>query len=844
MWANARSGLPIPATIDATRTDLRRRFERDPLARHDAELQAVVAALRGNGRLPRYCLLSVGPGQGWRIASMSRSRGAPPDWISEHVFTDRDEAERWAFARRWDLVTGVTALDDVPPGAVAGAPLPATKRLLGYCDPLSVAPGESLTFHVSGDPALGSYALDVVRMWCGDPRPDGPPLRVEPVTTGVEGSYSVARHPTAPGSYGLVPGVGAVLDGLESMADGLVVRAIVAPSGRRAEPQTLVAVGDPWSGTGFSLHLDEQLRPAVAVGDGKRPAVATGDGPLPPGAWAVVTATIDGPTGGITVDAVDLTGGELSHGTATGDGPLSLDNCAELPLTLAAQVGADGTRRHHLAGKLEAPSLRSGDTVLAAWDLAPQETDSWSFVDTGPSGLHGTLHNLPRRGVRGSAWSGTADDWQEARAEFAAVHTYPDALEDCGWPVAFSFVVPDLPSGCYAARLHSGDEVEWIPFFVRPPRGTRTADVALLVPTATYAAYANSRFWWEDPIQEMAQDRLVELGPEEQVLVTMPELAPSCYDNYGDGTAVTYSSRRRPNLFLRPGHGRAELYSCDLYLVDWLRHEGIDVDVITDEDLHHEGDALLDGYTVVVTAQHPEYVSIPMYDALAAFVDAGGRLAYLGGNGITSNIAFSATRPWIMEDRSTLQKHGDPGAGRFEAMQTVDGRYGGQLRVVGRAPGSLVGVDTVTMGFDRAYPIARTEAADDRALTWVFEGIPGRFIGGRGLLGGGAIGQEWDNTRYTAGDPRLVVLGSTIDTSLIPAVLGAERPYHGDVVLFARGDGVVFSVGSMSWCGALPIDDYDNDVARMTSNVLRQFMSPAEVPLPESVRAAARGVAP
>ena len=36
--------------------------------------------------------------------------------------------------------------------------------------------------------------------------------------------------------------------------------------------------------------------------------------------------------------------------------------------------------------------------------------------------------------------------------------------------------------------------------------------------------------------------------------------------------------------------------------------------------------------------------------------------------------------------------------------------------------------------------------------------------------------------------------------------------------------GAVFSVGSCSWCGGLSTDGYDNDVARITGNVLRAFL--------------------
>ena len=48
-----------------------------------------------------------------------------------------------------------------------------------------------------------------------------------------------------------------------------------------------------------------------------------------------------------------------------------------------------------------------------------------------------------------------------------------------------------------------------------------------------------------------------------------------------------------------------------------------------------------------------------------------------------------------------------------------------------------------------------------------------------------------------------------------------------DMVFFETpGGGAVFSVGSISWFGALARDGYDNDVARITTNVLRRFVDP------------------
>jgi hypothetical protein len=35
--------------------------------------------------------------------------------------------------------------------------------------------------------------------------------------------------------------------------------------------------------------------------------------------------------------------------------------------------------------------------------------------------------------------------------------------------------------------------------------------------------------------------------------------------------------------------------------------------------------------------------------------------------------------------------------------------------------------------------------------------------------------------------------------------------------------GAVFSVGSISWCGSLPYNNFDNNVSRVTENVLKRF---------------------
>ena len=56
-------------------------------------------------------------------------------------------------------------------------------------------------------------------------------------------------------------------------------------------------------------------------------------------------------------------------------------------------------------------------------------------------------------------------------------------------------------------------------------------------------------------------------------------------------------------------------FNADLRLLDWMEAMGHEYEVVTDEDLHMEGESLLGPYLVVVTGSHPEYWSAQMLDA-------------------------------------------------------------------------------------------------------------------------------------------------------------------------------------------------------------------------------------
>jgi N,N-dimethylformamidase len=67
-------------------------------------------------------------------------------------------------------------------------------------------------------------------------------------------------------------------------------------------------------------------------------------------------------------------------------------------------------------------------------------------------------------------------------------------------------------------------------------------------------------------------------------------------------------------------------------LIGWLEARGFGYHVITDENLHREGAAVLRPYNVMLTGSHPKYYSAAVLDGMEDYLTAGGRLMYLGGN--------------------------------------------------------------------------------------------------------------------------------------------------------------------------------------------------------------------
>ena len=329
-----------------------------------------------------------------------------------------------------------------------------------------------------------------------------------------------------------------------------------------------------------------------------------------------------------------------------------------------------------------------------------------------------------------------------------------------GRPTSTGWCRIETKSGFYAARLRSGELEDHIVFFMRPKSGTATARAAYLVPTLTYMAYANDRMRSFDEHAAGITARKVVKDPLDLYLAEHPEFAASIYDIHSDGSGYCYSSRLRPIVAMRPKYrfwivGAPRHYAADLYLADWLEHKGIEFDVITDEDLHHERTELLQQYKVVMTGTHPEYWTTPMLGALETYLGEGGRLMYLGGNGFYWVTSIDPTRPQIVEIRrgtsGTRAWNSAPG----EAFHSTNGEMGGLWRHRGKTPNQLVGVAFAAQGWEGTAPgYTRQPGSFDPRAEFIFEGVgKDEIIGDFGLALGGAAGDELDRADYGLGTP-------------------------------------------------------------------------------------------
>ena len=741
------------------------------------------------------------------------------------------------------------------------------KTFVGYASPWSVSAGCVLGVHVGShaappdvDPALvPNYAdqiqVELVRLISGDSRPRGTGYVEQPVPSNLPRQIAAREQSLYPGSFAELPRIPA----LEQFTLALLVHPTTAHKNA-----TVVATEQ----FRLACHRGALVLSCAGV------EVLRCQQLLKSHRWHEVVLSFDATNARVSLEVVRLGQGPgeaarfaeqqaatlstlqgIAAGTwLLGAAPFVATDAPEQPFNQpVGQAGFNGRlespvllRGVHQQGYAElmqaVPALASGaqeDTVstlqtevVAAWDFA-LAIDTNLVQDVGGAALHGRLHQTPTRAVRGRWWDGSVQDFAEQPAQYRAIHFHSDDLSDAGWLADIEWEVPDdLSSGIYAVKLLRGTSEDYVPFFVSPAAGAKRAPVALLASTASYLAYANQRV-------SLTGDGDLGKGPRDphdRYLLAHPEVGLSLYEHHEDGSGVHYSSGKRPVLNMKP-KTLMWSFNADTNLVAWLHALGQPFDVITDQDLHREGADLLNHYAVVITGTHPEYYSSNMLDGLEAWLEQGGRLMYMGGNGFYWRIAFDPSSSEVIEVRRAEDGTRAWASESGEYYHAFSGEYGGLWRRQGRAPNTLVGVGFAAQGFDGGTYYRWQAAIADARIQFMLEGVDtNSLFGDYGTQGGGAAGEEIDRFDLGLGSPdHALVLASSEghrpgmlrvkEEFLMMKALGGDPKVRADLTFFETpAGGAVFSTGSISYAGALSVDGYNNDVARLTANVLRRFI--------------------
>ncbi|WP_018183165.1 N,N-dimethylformamidase beta subunit family domain-containing protein [Kaistia granuli] len=751
-------------------------------------------------------------------------------------------------------------------------------KITGYADRVSAMPGDAIRFMINCE--YPDYQASVVRVVQGDTAPEAPPVKLVPVPAAIDGRYPGRPQVIHAGSFGRVD-CERGFAGVSSLS----LQAMIFPTTPQKGRQAILSKWDEAEGRGIAMIVAADGSLGIEISDGATRKVLSVGKPMLSRHWYFAAVSYDAVTGALHVHQ------EPQHdfptiddsGSASDTVPAGLSWQNAAPLLFAASWGGEDAGRTIgralYNGKIDRPrvsgaslsladmqalrgdlwSERLGGALIGAWDFS-RDIPGIRMDDVSGREHHGVVVNMPTRGVTGHNFTGEDGMcWKDRPTQWSAIHFHDDDIYDAGWQVDFSLTIPEgMKSGIYAVRIEAEGEEQFVTFVVRPPRGKPGSKLAFLFPLATYMAYANEHFGTNDGLVELHLNRALVLHPHQQFLNEHREYGHSLYDLHSDGSGVCYSSRLRPVLNLRPkveaNHGAGPshlwLFNADTHITSWLENFDQDYDVITDEDLHAEGHGLLRDYQTVVTATHPEYYTKEMYDAVHRYTHGGGRLIYLGGNGFYWRIAYHATQPGIIEVRRSEggSRAWEPPTGEY--YHSFTGEYGGMWRRQGnRSPNHLVGVGFTAQGFDQSSPYRRAEGAADPRAAFILEGIEDEILGDFGLTGGGAAGMELDRHDVSVGSPphSLVIASSGPHTEahvfVVEDMLFNFMGATGDVCDKVRADlvffetpqgGAVFSVGSIAYSGALPWNNFDNNISKLTLNVLRRFMDPTPFPMPTS----------
>jgi hypothetical protein len=448
------------------------------------------------------------------------------------------------------------------------------------------------------------------------------------------------------------------------------------------------------------------------------------------------------------------------------------------------------------------------------------------------------------------------------------------SVHGCGWPPAFEVEVPaDWSSAGYVVttRAEAADGTAAVHhhiFFVRPHGTGRRGRVLLLSTTSTWLAYnewggSNHYEGINGPGGNEYAPVVSTERPWSRGFVVLPKGAPriALTEPPPMGAAIRY-----PHMEWAFANGYSKKYcsagwaSYDRNFVTWAQAQGLEVDSISQHDLHFRPE-LLEGYACVVIVGHDEYWSAAMRDHIEAYIEAGGRVARFAGNFIwqvrlendgLSQVCYKLRAETDDPVRDTAERHllttlwesravNRPGALTFGlngscgvyagwggciprgsggftvyrpdhwAFAGADVYYGDQLGAASHAFGYEVDGLAYEIRGGLPYALGTDGAPDDIEIIGL--GLATLFEADHGNHGSTFfIGSE---------DLELVTLG--IHGEATPQAMDTRSRGSGMIASFRRGKGEVFNAGSCEWIAGLIRKD--PQIEQVTRNVLNRFLT-------------------
>jgi hypothetical protein len=406
-----------------------------------------------------------------------------------------------------------------------------------------------------------------------------------------------------------------------------------------------------------------------------------------------------------------------------------------------------------------------------------------------------------------------------------------DYRDGPAWPPVADFVIPqDWPSGLYLARAETttvglpGNTLT-IPFVVRPAVPASQSKILLYIDDVTYEAY---NFWGGRSLYGFAA-----LG---SMFFTSP------------GSGDPRLPRAFRVSFKRPYRHFSEdqpyyitkWQKWEVPLIRWLARQGIAVELCTATDLHkdqanHAG--ILQNYRLLVCVGHHEYWSKEMRDNVESFAEEGGNVVFFSGNVCWWQVRFD------LNVQRTICYKGlvDPYAATQPDLATVNWYD----KPVCRAETSLTGVSWYNA--IAPSPLYRVREPNH----WAFTGLD--FFGEKPFFGlykdqdgipRSVLGEGTEVDKYQPPQPNPCLPSSPLNFLVLADVPplsdpgNIDAPPAGTMGIFTKGQGQVFTVGTIAWSLGLSQDGGWNEIDQITRNVFDR-LSPSRPrrrrPLPPAI---------